>query len=215
MEVQRLVDIYEVQQRASTYCNYISYGQREKIVNECFTQKTPGSKVQITNWGVWEGTESIRKLFLEMGNITGHKIDYTKISRHELTTPNIVIAGDGESAIGTWFAPGWECWPSGHSNISSFWNWGAYWMAFRKEAGEWRIWQLKYLIGLDCDTHLGWVEGTVSPRSQVHWKELPQEVQPDHLADDFIYDPSGPKIPHMLPIPKPYQSWSDDMSQIK
>ncbi len=73
-----------------------------------FTRHTPGQKVQITDWGVWEGVDAARRLFLGFMNPPDAPEKPITMGRHELTSPYIVVAEDGQTAIGVWDAPGWE-----------------------------------------------------------------------------------------------------------
>jgi len=222
MDIQRLVDVYEVQNCASSYVHNLNAGKKKEIVYECFTQHTPGQKVQITNWGVWEGEKAAARCYL--GFMDHESPDKpVVIGRHELTSPYIIIAQDGQTAIGIWNAPGWETtlpidhWVGGKSDsdsIEAWWSWGAYWMAFQRESEGWRIWQLKFLSGINCDMHTNFVEGNSSPKDRVNWEKRPKETWPDRERYDWIYNPNGTPQPDRMPLPKPYVTWSDEMSQI-
>ena len=61
---------------------------------------------------------------------------------------------------------------------------------------------------------IGMVEGNTSPKTKHTWDKFPKETLPDREGVDYIYHPVGPRRPDMLPLPKPYKTWSDDMSII-
>lgn len=215
-KVQILYDVYQIQNLASAYVNSLHYGRIDYIINDLFTTKTPGQKIQITDWGVWEGVDAANRLFngMHLWDNPTKKLGLVTNNRHEVDSPFIQVAEDGESAIGVWFAPGYETWPCGQANLTPWWCWGGYWMAFRKEEGEWRIWQMKFVVSMDCDMNIGMVEGNTSPKTKHTWDKFPKETLPDREGVDYIYHPVGPRRPDMLPLPKPYKTWSDDMSII-
>lgn len=222
MDVQKLMDVYEVQNIASAYVHNLNSRKKKEIVYECFTQHTPGQKVQITDWGVWEGEKAAERLFLGFMNDNAPEKPVT-MGRHELTSPYIIVAEDSRTAVGVWDAPGWETahyydhWIGGDftsDTLAAWWSWGAYWMAFQKEPEGWRIWQLKFLSAINCDMLSSYVKSNSSPRERVNWDLRPKETWPDRPGYDWIYHPEGTPMPDRMPLPKPYKTWTDDMSQI-
>ncbi len=224
LDLQKLSDIYEVQQIASAYVHHLNTHGKYEIVEQVFTQHTPGQKVQITDWGVWEGVDAARRLFLGFMNPPDTPVKPVTLGRHELTSPYIVIADDGQTAIGVWDAPGWETshyfdtWKDGRfsdDNLQAWWNWGAYWMAFAKEDGEWRVWQLKFAIGMNCPMEENYPQANSSPKARVDFNTRPKEFWPDRPGKEWVYRSDGDPMPeNILPLPKPYKTWSDDLSII-
>ena len=73
---------------------------------DVFALKTPGCLVEIADWGVFRGPDQIRKLYMEgHGDVT--KDHLGAIVEHDLTTPIIEVAKDGQTAKAVWFSPGW------------------------------------------------------------------------------------------------------------
>ncbi len=87
-------------------------------------------------------------------------------------------------------------------------------MVFRREDGQWKIWRLKYFIGLDCDVTVGWAKNNISPHSQVEWDKVPPECMPDAPAEDFVYSPKEPVIGYLMPLPDAYETWDESMCLI-
>ena len=224
MDLQKLADVYEIQQVASSYVHLLNSRGKEELVNDVFTTHTPGQKIQITDWGVWEGEDAARRLFLGFMNPPDTPEKPITMGRHELTSPYIVVADDRETAIGVWNAPGWETahyfdhWNGESFNsdtLQAWWNWGAYWMAFHKEDGEWRLWQLKFLIAINCNMLESYAQANSSPRERVNWETRPKEFWPDRPGTEWVYHADGEPLPaDRMPLPKPYRTWSDDLSII-
>ena len=60
--VQRLEDIHEIQNLMSRYEYLHTAGLHEETA-EMFAKNIPGVRAEIGPWGVYEGTEGIRRLY--------------------------------------------------------------------------------------------------------------------------------------------------------
>ena len=216
-EIQRLKDFHEIQMCASSYCLLLGFAQVDEIIGRVYTNHTPGQKIQIADWGIWEGEKAAERSYHgQFALIDRRPVDMpTFYGRHELTTSYIEVADDGMSAIGIFHSPGYETWPAGQAKAAHWWTWGTYWIAFRKEDGQWRIWQLRIYMPIFCPASLGCVEGNTPPSSVIDWSSVPAEFRPDRPAPDYLYGPAGPEAPYDPVLPVSYETWSDDMSMIR
>jgi hypothetical protein len=65
--IQRLEDIHAIQNVMGKY-SYFHTARQHKETVELFAKKTPGVKAEIDNWGVYEGTEGIQRLYVGVHN---------------------------------------------------------------------------------------------------------------------------------------------------
>ena len=65
--IQRLEDIHEIQNLMSRY-EYLHTARLQEELAELFATKTPGVRAEIANWGVYEGSEGVRRLYVGAHN---------------------------------------------------------------------------------------------------------------------------------------------------
>jgi hypothetical protein len=114
---------------------------------------------------------------------------------HLLTTPVIVVAGDGQTARGVWISPGVE---------GSGWGWMKYAADFKLEKGAWKIWHM-HVYGLFMTAY------------DHSWTENPQKAaptSPGQSADkapttNWEYYKGAKYIPLEPEPPKPYEHWGE------
>ena len=128
-------------------------GKRVKDSPELYALKTPGVSAEIAGWGYYQGPEKVKWLY-EKGHGDQSVPWPGFIGEHDLTTPVIEIAKDGQSAKATWFCPGFGANP-GKQGSSDFgapekgpqnarfagWRWHKIGAAFVKEEGVWKMWK--------------------------------------------------------------------------
>lgn len=203
---QRLNDIHEIKNLMSRYAHFHAAGQYDAEA-DLFAQKTPGAKIDLLGWGVYEGIEGIRRFanvykFLE-GGLPG------QLHMHPLTTPVIEVAGDGKTAKGVWICPGLNTVPIPGEKMQAFWSWCKYGVDFVKEDNNWRLWHV-YVAGILMTPYeKSWVEAPPAPPPPMEGELRPDRPSP-HL---WMYSPSA--ITEYDPVlPEPYETWDDSMSYV-
>jgi hypothetical protein len=170
---------------------------------ELFARHTPDTWIEVANWGLVEGIDEIRNMWLSMVP----KSDYPLkglLFEHPLATPIIEVAGNGETAKATWVSPGHET-KLRDGRLQAHWCWGKYAIDFVKEDGEWRIWHFKWFRGFITPFDISWVD---RPREL----EFAAQVETGCLKKPSVYHkPYFPdSVPESIPpAPKPYDAWTD------
>jgi len=152
-----------------------------------------------------------------------------EFSLHMQTTPIIEIAGDGKTAKGVWYTPGFIKKPvisaDGKVSESGQWMFERYAVDFAKEDGKWKIWHFQN-IG---DTSPPWGAGEKSDQTQFRDSALDkagaqakagtQEAQSSSRTYSRINPNPVPEtwspttVPKMYPkFPEPYYTFSETFS---
>lgn len=155
LQQDRLAARNEVQNIFSRYQSLHNVFRDEEIIDMWVKKGTPGMSSQYTNTGVYTNWDSIMKYHQNRPTPDG------KLLVHFTTTPIIEVAGDGETAKGTWIVAGIE---SGLSDpevakkapasffepglvdgkkVWAHWVQVRYYLDFLKQDGEWKIWHLR------------------------------------------------------------------------
>jgi len=135
--VQYLEDMAAIQQLQSKYLQLLFTQDYDKIVDQCFAKKTKDVSVEFSDSGVYEGIDSVRRLytdFIRTRRIPGF------FTMHMMVDPYIVIARDGRSARSSWMSPGATA-----SSSGARWVWGPYYVDYVREDGEWRIQKTRFV----------------------------------------------------------------------
>lgn len=112
------------------------------------------------NWGYYVGMDEINNYYVvkhaedrqkkldamcaahpEITNIRDN-LDYGSMTMHPMTTPLVVIAGDGKTAQGTWWSLGFECFANPDGDPLCMWYGEKYAADFVLEEDGWKIWHL-------------------------------------------------------------------------
>ena len=122
--VQRLEDIEEIQKLMSRYAYLNTAHKYDECVDQLFSKSTPGQKVQISGWGIWEGLDAASRCYSGAHKWMANTLFGLPgtLMQHAFTTPLIEVAGDGKTAKGLWISPGHEARPEG-GVASAYWVW--------------------------------------------------------------------------------------------
>ena len=194
-ENERLQAVHEIQNVAAKYFN-------TKYKPDVFALKQPDVSVEIAMWGKFIGPEQIKKMFGAEGS---HTMPPGVLIEHQLTTPYIQIAADGQTAKGVWGSPGIETRPGENENLVANWNWAKYAADFIKEDGEWKVWHYHFYDTFMIPYHKSWVEHP-QPALDVVWEHrggLKPDLPPTSRSTYFP-DKVCEKIPA---YPEPYDTW--------
>lgn len=214
-EVVRLRDVHEIQNLLGRY---------EAIHNptdihrswEFFARHTPGTWMEVSDWGLFEGFELIKQVWSGMND---PERAVGTIFEHDLATPIVQVAADGKTAKGTWCSPGYEThlW-SGDDDLVApgttpdaarhkerklepVWCWGKYAIDFVKEDGEWRFWHFKWFRTFMIPFDTSWVDAPLRPSMRHHVGRPSQYHKP--------YTPESIAV-SIPPAPAPYETWADE-----
>jgi hypothetical protein len=207
--IQRLEDIHEIENLMGRH-EYLHTAALNAEDAELFAKKTPGVGIEIADWGVYEGTEAIKRFHLEVLQYAA-KDAAGILAIHTLSTPVIEVAGDGKTAKAVWISPGLETMPDAEGRLTAYWVWAKYGVDFVKEDGQWKFWHLHLYSLFACPYDKSWVEAPEHPALQ----PLPDELKPDRPTT-YHQEYSPKRAPEYVPAPpEPYESWDDSMSYIK
>jgi hypothetical protein len=188
---------------------YLYTAGRHEDVAEMFALKTPGVKAEHVGGGVYEGAESIKRLYVDFPKYReGDRIGI--MAAHTLTTPIIEVAGDGRTAKAMWLSPGFGT-TKNEGKLEANWNWGKYGVDFVKEDGKWKIWHL-HMYGIFCTPYeKSWVDGSGEPS----FPPFPDELKADRPS--AYHRPYGPTTvtEYVPPVPEPYETWDEATAYVK
>lgn len=157
---QRSVDYMEIQNVFSRHSYYYA-AQQQWVELDTIWSKTRDDISYGHNNGYYYGRESVenyygkaneerRKSYLEtlskLYPEVENKEEYEGVGdlvMHTLTTPNIQIADDGQTAQGIWMSIG-LCSSAGKDGKPSYaWMWEKFGVDFIKEGSQWKIWHFQ------------------------------------------------------------------------
>jgi hypothetical protein len=154
--------------------------------------------------------------------ITGLFPDIPKIPENDLAgwmkmhtncTPYIVVAGDGQTAKGTWESPGFIT-EIRNGKLQAIWIWERFATDFIKEDGKWKLWHFNALVQFMTPYEQSWVTSALEPSLEQERPEYFQE--PDiPMVRSELYNPRklcGPLSPDFPRQPVPYETFSETFS---
>lgn len=231
--VQRLADIQAVQDVMSRHAWYYSAGQHEREIDELYAKRQPDVSFG-TNVGYWIGLPSIRRFYVDWFKKQSQK-DLTALSKrhpqvkdeprnllagtsmmHTLTTPLIVVAGDGRTAKGLFYSPG-QVTQTPLGQPSANWMWERYAVDFIKEEGQWRIWHFNVFTDFTVEPGGDWTRPgpgakiDLQPGETLPWED-PEAPQPDLPMQTYqrwgidVVRGENPRIP------VPYRTFGETFS---
>jgi ketosteroid isomerase-like protein len=155
LELDRMKAVNEIQNILAAYSAY-HVANKQKETCELFCRHTVGTYA-IYDTDVYNGYQGIQNHFLgrmDQGN------DRTgQLYLHEMVTPCIQVAGDGQTAKCVVATIGCETGLNDDLKPNSLWSFARYRFDFAKEDGQWRIWhQRLYITFLTPFDGGGWTE---------------------------------------------------------
>ncbi|MBC2665705.1 nuclear transport factor 2 family protein [Novosphingobium flavum] len=216
LEVDRLKSVNDITNLMSSY-EYLHFPHLFHRKPELFALSMPDVSMDLSNGGIFVGKDAIEFLWNGLLGRAGNEPGAFFL--HTLTTPNIQVSGDGETAKAIWLSPGLETYyhdhahtvPEGHvegkAPMRAYWCWGKYACDFIREKGEWKIWHMKWIRSFRCDFYESWVDDKVSTAPAAAYPKFPR----DDIKPPRFHEPYNPKIPQKaIPaIPQPYETFDD------
>jgi hypothetical protein len=200
-EAQRSADMREIAQVQSRYMYYLEAGYISRVWEDLYS-RSPNVKAEICDAGVWEGSESVKRLWMGM-NAGGKDMIRLRGNMHTLfiATPYIVIGKDGKRAKGMWHIFGPHAmdvtpYPGDQHKLTAYWFFGKYDNEYVKENGEWKILSLHAVVYFRTPYDQGWVRQPDCRRTPA-----PPSAPPDKFSSisNTIYCPDGLNLylPHI------------------
>ena len=155
-QVRRLRDAHDVQNLVGRLSFLLEVGDYEAMV-QFVAQKTPGVTIEQGARGVFEGVEGARRSMIDierdfeaqhgraMRRLFPDKHlehdSWGKVESELLGTPVVEVAGDGQTARGTWTSlmAGAKAYEHSDKPVA-LWIWWKTAIDFVKEDGQWKIW---------------------------------------------------------------------------
>lgn len=200
-KINCIKDILDIKQVLYRYAQNMALYRADKII-ELFAQR-PDSTLEIVNDGVLMGIENIKKFYgrTEMlGKSKGSMVE------HYTLCPIIEVSKDGKTAKATCFSPGIV---SIADINQQGWNWGKYYVAFRKEGGKWKIWHMHFYQMFECSYEKGWLHEQQRHAAAGIKGGLPFPEADRPTTYHKPYDPKQQN--YFLPEPpEPYDTWDEN-----
>lgn len=203
--VQKLKDVYDIQQLMSKYAYYHIAGMHDEILNELFAKDSEGVHATVPMFGTWEGSEGMQRYTDFHKYVEGDRIGLLMV--HPITTPLIEVAEDGKTAKGMFLSPGLETAPFG-GNLQAAWAYCKYAMDFIKVDGQWKIWHSRVCGMMKTMFDRSWVDSVEEDFDH----DVPEHLAPTTKAS-FSTEYKPNKVYDNYPeMPKPYKTFSEDIS---
>lgn len=176
-EVERLKGVHACKNLMGTYMYMEMAGKYTEMV-ELFAKKTQGVAVEISNFGIWDGIEGIKKLFEAFKRHEGDRKGI--LTAHPITTEDVVVARDGKTGKGVWFANGIETLIV-KGKPKPYYSYYRYGIDFVKEGNEWKILHFhSYLLyRKPYSVTLGIMMGSGGTGEAIPVMNIPDELKPD------------------------------------
>lgn len=208
--IRRVTDVEEIKKLANRRVYYQINEWREKELSDLWVSGSAARKTASlgANPGYYVGMDAIRAHYVddrkkEIGDGTGF------CCAHPISTGLVELAGDGRTAKGLWYCIGQETAPNGDGTAKALWETGKVAIDFVKEGESWKIWHVMEASDCVCEAGSEYSEG--SPYV---------DFATDPVAAAFGA-PTVPMLTHDQNFnwwdnypapPKPYETWSDDIS---
>lgn len=227
-DAERALAMLEVQNTFSKHAFYHINGNHCEEMDDIWV-KEGGAYDKTAHWGEQQGITVIKKAYC-IDNIETKKKALTAISKvsdvkdvpenlgaghefslHMQTTPIIEIAGDGKTAKGVWYTPGFIKRPNiedGKISVTGQWMFERYAVDFAKEDGKWKIWHFNNL----GDTSPPWGANDQEAQLQLGTQqEGDRGEQPGAQEEPKVWSPTT--VPEMYPrFPERYYTFSETFS---
>ena len=177
----RVEDYIEIWKLMSIYTHLYHRLRNAEIPALVFAQKTPGVSMEVSDGGVYEGPEGVKRFF-EMYLVNTKKPG--AIALHEAVNPVIEINKDGTRAKGLFHSPGLG-YRRFDEKLTAIWWYGKYNVEFVKEDGKWKFWRFHIYRLLSNNFDQPFSDYEADAKAGL---SFPPELRPDGPAvDDYPY----------------------------
>jgi len=168
----------------------------------------PDTYTQIAGMQKIEGYEAVVKSWADQtsGSNPGSP-DKGTMLEHPLSSPIIVVAGDGQTAKGTFVSLGHEThYDAANNKYDPEWAYGKYAIDFIKQDGEWKIWHHRWFRFFRTSFYTAWSDQALG---KVY--RLDQDGNPIVNEGVYFKPYTTDSIVESIPAaPKPYGTWTDE-----
>lgn len=227
--IRRVWDVQEIKNVMGRHAYYHAYNMHEREIDELWVQK-PEHRARASfgqNWGYQVGLELIRENYV-VKNVRNYQKDLDALCAadpmienipenrgigsmlmHQITTPYIEVARDGQSAQALWYSPG-QITMTHPGRVDTLWMYERYGVDFLKEDGEWKIWHL--FIGTDLMIPAGEDRSKqpVDPKEELGFGNDGDAETDLALTHDFEAYTARYNYQLYPAIPEPYETFSDN-----
>ena len=196
-EIERLQAINEISNLFSKQRYMVMAGLQKEQVDMYSTD--PGTRIYWGDQGYWEGSDAAKRNRAVYG-ARSEEQRTGMMAFHPISTPVIIVAGDGKTAKGVWIAAGWVASKNRETGEPRCgWEFDKYGIDFIKEDGKWKFWHFHiYRILHGCGWDDKWAEQFSRP--EMAPMEYPEGLGPDGPAvDDNPYRPDT--LQRLVPVP--------------
>lgn len=136
------------------------------------------------------------------------------LDNRPVSTPVIVVAGDGETAKGMWTSMGCYTCFDPEFGPQSHWNWSVFAVDFVKENMNWRIWHMRDVTEIDALCGRDWTKPPREVQARPEFQALKAVEVPGPNRPAALHTPWSVKRlrADMPSLPRPYQSFGDTFS---
>lgn len=179
------------------------------------------------NWGYYVGMDEIKRYYVDQFKAKRQKeldacvaagapienkpenLGYGSFSIHPLSTPHVVLAGDGKTAQGTWYSIGQDSVAKPDGSADGKWHCQLISGDFVKESdGSWKIWHL--FVSSDFMVQSG---HSVGELQSIYIRGTSQDEIDfgEPTIDMLAHDPSYAWMDNYPPLGKPYETFTEDI----
>ena len=187
-QLARIESEIDILNLASEFTLRIKGGEFEKAYN-CFALNTKGVRAEITNTGVYEGTQALHSYYVDYLGRTAGQEGCFKLNH--ICTPVVEVAGNNRTARGMWMSLGMEALkrpdltPPEYADPFCNWAFAVWSIDFIKEEGVWKIWHLT-------------VYDEIRTAYEKSWSEQALQMFPEDPSVPAPTRPSGKHNPFTL-----------------
>lgn len=183
----RLFAAKECRYLISRYSYYLSAFRTRELM-ELWANRE--DSVFIALWGKYFGYDGIKRHFIcEMGDRTDPQVlERIKglVMIRDMSTEMLQIAGDGETARGSWISMGQDAYIREDGKPQADWVWNKYAVEFICDNGKWKIWKMHIFPVFSSPFEKSWTD------------------KPDYVGYRF------PNLEPDAPLDKPLWHWTID-----
>ncbi len=211
--IRRVWDAENIKDLMARRSFYLANDQRREELNALWVAKPEHRESASfgSNWGYYVGMDAISNYYVvrhdyeRKAQLAGYCAAHPEVENRlenqgygcyvcrPMSTPLVVISGDGETAKGIWYSIGVDCAASGEGEAECRWFNDKVAADFVKEDGEWKIWHLV-------------VSNDLSVRAGENADDLPTIIPvEDNPAAIEFGTPDIPMLTHDGSL-----NWSDD-----
>lgn len=199
--IRRVWDAENIKDLMAKRSFYIANDKRREELNKLWVRKPKNRKTASmgSNWGYYVGMDDISNYYVvhhdqrRKEQLAAYCANHPHVENNEfnqgygcyicrpISTPLVVISGDGETAKGLWYSIGSESIAAGGEEADCRWYNERLAVDFIREDGEWKIWHL--VIANDLCCHVG-----------ENVDELPSRRPPNSFLPEIEFKSGKPTI---------------------